>query len=988
MTLRHDISSVDDTLYNALADGTVEVTITEGMAPPSPDASLSALSVSPRDIIGFTADRYEYEVGVDSSVGVATVSAIANHGGASVSYAPADTDNGTTGHQVALSAGRNEVTVTVTAQDGMTTQDYSVSVNRGVTDVKGWRADADLDGLRAAGSDYPTDIWSDGTTMWVADFADAKLYAYRLTDGMRDPGKDFDTLAAAGNDYPTGIWSDGVTMWVADSAGLKIYAYKMSDKSRDAGKDFDTLAAGNDNPRGIWSDETTMWVADFLGEIYAYKMSDKSRDAGKDLSADSYVVGLTARGVWSDGATMWVLDSTGDKIYAYNLFARFRDRADPVRGFDTLSAAGNHHPTGIWSDGVTMWVVDSTGDKIYAYKMPGDATLSALSVAPRDIIGFRGVRTSYEVGVDSSVGVATVSATANHAGASVSYAPADADNGTAGHQVALSAGRNEVTVTVTAEDSVTRQDYTVSVNRGVTEPTGWQAGADLDSPRAAGNDDPTGIWSDRTTLWVADNNDAKIYAYQLSDGAQEPDKDFDTLAAAGNDYPTGIWSDGVTMWVADYDDAKLYAYTLSNGMRDISKEFTLDPDNDTPTGIWSDRTTLWVGDDWNNKLYAYTLSDGIRNADRDLALDSSDTKGIWSNGTTIWVTPDGEDSNNTFYAYTLSNMKRNPDNDISYPLSLENRVAKGIWSDGATMWAVDWIDDKVYAYNMPRPSVSVSFEQATYNVVEGSAIAVAVTLSADPVRTVVIPVTAETGQDGAIDADYSIAPTDLRVIFNGGDTEKTLTFTAAQDMDDDDGESVVLAFGTLPDGVTVRVPDQATVKISDGDTANLVVNPTEMDISEMGSDDFSVRLATQPTADVTVSVSSGDTGAATVSSASLTFTSSDWDADQTVTVSGVDDSDTGNVSVTVSLRADSADPEYHGKSGSVNVRVEADHTAGLVVYPTEMTISEWGSREFRVSLATQPTGTRTGVGNLRRHGSGDDVDSRRLPELLPVELER
>ena len=30
-----------------------------------------------------------------------------------------------------------------------------------------------------------------------------------------------------------------------------------------------------------------------------------------------------------------------------------------------------------------------------------------------------------------------------------------------------------------------------------------------------------------------------------------PDRDFDTLRAAGNRNPTGIWSDGMTMWVAD-----------------------------------------------------------------------------------------------------------------------------------------------------------------------------------------------------------------------------------------------------------------------------------------------------------------------------------------------------------------------------------------------------------------------------------------------------
>ena len=82
----------------------------------------------------------------------------------------------------------------------------------------------------------------------------------------RDPGKDINTLGAAGNDEPEGIWSDGTTMWVADDqfgGNEKIFAYAMASGDRDPGKDFDTLDdAGNGEPEGIWSDGTTMWVAD------------------------------------------------------------------------------------------------------------------------------------------------------------------------------------------------------------------------------------------------------------------------------------------------------------------------------------------------------------------------------------------------------------------------------------------------------------------------------------------------------------------------------------------------------------------------------------------------------------------------------------------------------------------------------------------------------------------------------------------------------
>ncbi len=56
-----------------------------------------------------------------------------------------------------------------------------------------------------------------------------------------------------------------------------------------------------------------------------------------------------------------------------------------------------------------------------------------------------------------------------------------------------------------------------------------------------------------------------------------------------------------------------------------------------------------------------------------------------------------------------------------------------------------------------------------------------------------------------------------------------------------------------------------------------------------GTATFSVVLATAPTADVTITVSSSDTSEATVSTALLTFTSANWNTAQTVTVTGVDD---------------------------------------------------------------------------------------------------
>ena len=108
----------------------------------------AAAAAYERPDIGFASDRTSYQVGVASTVAIATVTPTVNHPGAGVAYTPDDADDVTPGHQVDLSEGRNPVTITVTAEDG-STQDYTVSVNRGVTTGFGWNAEHDLDGIIA-----------------------------------------------------------------------------------------------------------------------------------------------------------------------------------------------------------------------------------------------------------------------------------------------------------------------------------------------------------------------------------------------------------------------------------------------------------------------------------------------------------------------------------------------------------------------------------------------------------------------------------------------------------------------------------------------------------------------------------------------------------------------------------------------------------------------------------------------------------------------
>ena len=108
--------------------------------------------------------------------------------------------------------------------------------------------------------------------------------------------------------------------------------------------------------------------------------------------------------------------------------------------------------------------------------------------------------------------------------------------------------------------------------------------------------------------------------------------------------------------------------------------------------------------------------------------------------------------------------------------------------------------------------VDVSFGAAAYTALEdGSPATVTVLLSADPERTLVIPLTVRNGK-GASDADYSGVPE--QVTFTSGQTSQTFTVTATSDIDEDAGETVTLGFGDLPAAVNAGSPANATITLA------------------------------------------------------------------------------------------------------------------------------------------------------------------------------
>ena len=271
----------------------------------------------------------------------------------------------------------------------------------------------------------------------------------------------------------------------------------------------------------------------------------------------------------------------------------------------------------------------------------------------------------------------------------------------------------------------------------------------------------------------------------------------------------------------------------------------------------------------------------------------------------------------------------------------------GVWNQEASL--------QVQAGNR-----SVAFGQAAYTVDEGADVTVTVTLDADPLITVEIPLIV-TDQSGAEAGDHSGIRASLT--FNTGETEKTFTFSATDDSIDDDGESVKIAIGTpLPNGIKRGNTFETTVSITDDDTAGVNISESSLEIEEGTSAAYRVVLTSEPVGDVTVTMEGAAGTDLSLDNAILTFTPLDWSIPQTVAVMADHDDDAvaEPVATITHKPSSAADSIYEGLSvDGVEVIVVEDDRVGVTVRIGSLNIPDGESEELTVVLDSQPTANVT-----------------------------
>ncbi len=264
-----------------------------------------------------------------------------------------------------------------------------------------------------------------------------------------------------------------------------------------------------------------------------------------------------------------------------------------------------------------------------------------------------------------------------------------------------------------------------------------------------------------------------------------------------------------------------------------------------------------------------------------------------------------------------------------------------------------------------KPAAALVFTPASVTVNEEGSGEYTVELAAQPTAEVTVTVSGQASSDLSVDTDSGSGGAQATLTFtpDDWDTAQTVDISAGGD-DDGDNDSVTLAHSAAGGGYG-SVSGSVTVTITDNDPKALVFSPSALTVAEGGTGNYTVKLSTQPSAAVTVTVSAppgsdlvADTDAGTDGAqGTLTFTGSNWNATQPVSLMAGTDGDAANDSDALAHSASGGG--YGSVSGSVSVTVtDAGH--GVLVSETGVTVKEGdGTATYTIRLQSQPGGTVT-----------------------------
>ena len=207
-------------------------------------------------------------------------------------------------------------------------------------------------------------------------------------------------------------------------------------------------------------------------------------------------------------------------------------------------------------------------------------------------------------------------------------------------------------IVVTTNDG-SSEDWTLFYNRD-TQAELEDRNFEITKPKFAA---PRGVWSNGDTVYLLVLNDGsssrkgKIYGYSLASGTRQSSQDI--ALANANRHPTGLTGHDGKLYVGDNADSKVYAYDIATRAHSADDDIgSIDRLGKQMTDVWRNADTIWISYWRSDFIRAYDTETGTRKAGLDIqtATDNRGPTGIDSDGFNLWAL---DQVNDTIYGYVV-----------------------------------------------------------------------------------------------------------------------------------------------------------------------------------------------------------------------------------------------------------------------------------------------------------------------------------------------
>ena len=443
-----------------------------------------------------------------------------------------------------------------------------------------------------------------------------------------------------------------------------------------------------------------------------------------------------------------------------------------------------------------------------------------------------------------------------------------------------------------------------------------------------------GNWSTPQTVTVTAVDDA------IAEGAHSSTITH-TAASADTNY-NGISISNVVASVADNDTAGV-SITQSGGSTNVNE-----------TGATSDTYTI--------VLDSMPTADVTVTVDPDAQTDLGSGPGVavvltftnmtWNTAQTITVTAVDDAIAEGAHTSTITHAAASSDSTYN-GISIVNVVANVTDNDTASVIITQSGGSTDVDETGPTSD--------TYTIV----------LNSQPTANVTITIDPDTQTDLGCGAGTAINRTFTTANWS---TAQTITVTAVDDAVDEDAHTSTITHSASSsdpgyNGISIS---NVVANVTDNDTAavNITQSGGTTDVSETGpsSDTYTIVLASQPTASVTITIdpdSQTNLGSGAGVAINRTFTTANWNTAQTITVTAVNDAIAeGPHTSTITHVAASSDAKYNGIAiGNLVASVTDNDTAAVTIVQSggSTNVSETGptSDTYTIVLNSQPTANVT-----------------------------